>query len=147
MPSEDLTVSADIKWINWSDTMDKLAVKGPNGTQRTMDPGWDDQTVFALGANWGVSDGIEVRAGYNYAKSPIQDEDVARNLILPAVVESHYTVGAGFDLAGGWELDAHYMYVPEKTFTAPNDQTSMMDNGQEIGLSETSFGINLGYRF
>ncbi|MFW5910966.1 MAG: OmpP1/FadL family transporter, partial [Thiohalospira sp.] len=148
MPSEDVTVSADLKWINWSDTMDELAVEGPNGTQRTMDPGWDDQTVYALGANWGVADGVEVRAGYNYAESPIDSEDVVANMILPAVVESHYTVGAGFDLAGGWELDAHYMYVPEKTFTAPaNTGATDPNNEQEIGLSETSFGINLGYRF
>ena len=42
-----LTFSGDIKWINWSDTMDQLVIKGPTVTI-PYNTGWDDQTVFAL---------------------------------------------------------------------------------------------------
>lgn len=140
-----VTVSADVKWINWSDTMDKLSVTGPGGISVPMDPGWDDQSVYALGVDWAVNNRLNLRAGFNYGKSPIGNEDVSRNLILPAVVETHYTFGAGYDLDGHWELAFHYMYVPEKTFQAPSDDPMLP--GSRISLSEQSFGVNLGYRF
>ena len=143
-PTQKFTVSADIKWINWSDTMDKLSVKGPNGINIPMDPGWDDQTVYAVGVAYAVTDKVNLRAGYNHAESPIDEDDISSNLILPAIVESHYTVGADFRLNNHWDLGLHYMYVPENTLTAPAGDPMA---GTKISLSETSFGANIGYRF
>ncbi|MFO8023984.1 OmpP1/FadL family transporter, partial [Thiohalophilus sp.] len=136
--NDNLTVSADLKWINWSDTMDKLSVTGPGGSF-PMDPGWDDQTVYALGVAYGISERVTLRAGYNYAESPFGDSEAGQNLLLPAIVETHYTVGMNVLLNKHWELGGHYMYVPEETLTTTN--------GAKISLSEQSFGFNIGYRF
>ncbi len=144
-PNSKLTLSADLKWINWSDTMNKLAVTGPNNFVRTMNPGWDDQTVFAVGVNYDLNDRISLRGGYNYAKSPFGENQASRNLILPAIVESHYTLGAGFVLNSNWDLSVHYMYTPKKTLQAP--ATDLQAPGAIISLQETSFGANIGYRF
>ena len=138
-----LTVAADVKWINWSDTMDKLAVSGPGG-DTAMDPGWDDQFVFALGVAYEVNDRFNLRAGFNYGASPIDEESAANNLILPAVVETHYAVGADYRLDDHWDIGCHYMYVPENTITAGPGTSAP---GVKISLSEQSFGVNLGYRF
>lgn len=140
-----LTLAADIKWINWSDTMDKLTINGP-GVSIAMNTGWDDQTVYALGVNYAITDRVSLSAGYNYAKSPIGDEDVSNNLILPAIVETHYTVGAMYKLNKHWEMAMHYMYVPEKSLTAPGSDPNGL-GGTTISLSETSVGFNIGYRF
>ena len=140
--SDALTVSADAKWINWSDTMDKLTVKGP--VDVAMDPGWSDQTVYAVGVAYAVNERINVRAGYNYAKAPFGADKVSRNLILPALTETHYTVGMDYDINNRWQLALHYMYAPKVTLTAP--ATDPMA-GTKISLSETSFGANIGYRF
>lgn len=137
--NDNLTVSADLKWINWSDTMDKLSVTGPGGTF-PMNPGWDDQTVYALGVAYDLSERVTLRAGYNYAESPFGDGQAGQNLLLPAIVETHYTVGMNVVLNKHWELAWHYMEVPEKTLT---DSTS----GAKISLAEQSFGFNIGYRF
>ncbi|MGM0594483.1 MAG: OmpP1/FadL family transporter [Pseudomonadota bacterium] len=144
-PNGALTVSADMKWIEWSDTMDKLAVKGPGGFSMPMDPGWDDQTVYALGVAYAVSPKVNLRAGYNYAEAPFGENEVSSNLLLPAIVETHYTVGMDYRLNNRWELAWHYMHVPEKTLSAPADDANA--RGTEISLSETSFGMNIGYRF
>ncbi|MCW9089007.1 MAG: outer membrane protein transport protein [Gammaproteobacteria bacterium] len=136
-----LTVSADVKWIEWSDTMDKLAVKGPNGFSMAMDPGWEDQTVYALGVAYAVNPRMNLRVGYNYAESPFGEDKVSSNLILPAIVETHYTAGMDYRLNNHWELALHAMYVPEKSMSAP------ADDPMEISLSETSMGMNVGYRF
>lgn len=132
------TVAADVKWIHWSDTMDKLAVKGP-GISTAMDPGWDDQFVYAIGLAYKVNDRFNLRAGYNYSESPIDETNAASNLILPAVTETHYTVGADIKLNEHWDIGFHYMYVPENSVTAIT--------GEKISLSEQSAGLNLGYRF
>lgn len=140
-----LTLSADVKWIEWSDTMGKLAVDGPSGISVAMDPGWDDQTVYAVGVAYAVNNKVNLRAGYNYAESPFGADKVSSNLILPAIVESHYTLGMDVDLNKHWELAFHYMMVPEKTLSAPATDANMP--GAEISLSETSMGVNIGYRF
>ena len=144
-PTKKLTLSGDIKWIDWSSTMGKLSVKGPYGIEAPMDPGWEDQKVYALGASYAVNDKLNLRAGYNYASAPFKAKNVSRNLILPAVVESHYTVGADYKLNKHWDLGFHYMHAPKKTASAPlNDK---MAPGSSISLAEDSFGINVGYTF
>ncbi len=140
-----LTLAADVKWIEWSATMNKLAVEGPNGIVVPMDPGWDDQTVYALGIDYRVSSSVSLRAGYNYAEAPFDAAQVSRNLLLPAIVESHYTLGGDVQLNNHWQLAFHYMYVPEVTMRAPADDAMMP--GAEIALSERSAGVNIGYRF
>ncbi|KPJ98099.1 MAG: aromatic hydrocarbon degradation protein [Desulfobacterales bacterium SG8_35] len=142
--AESFTVAADVKWINWSDTMETLAVSGPGGIQVPMDPGWDDQVVFAIGLAYKVNDRFNLRAGFNYGESPIDGESAANNLVLPAIVETHYTVGADYRLDDHWEIGCHYMYVPENTVTAGPETSAP---GVKISLSEQSVGVNLGYRF
>jgi long-chain fatty acid transport protein len=142
--TEAFTVAADLKWINWSDTMETLAVSGPGGIQVPMDPGWDDQVVFAIGLAYKINDRFNLRAGFNYGESPIDEGSAANNLILPAIVETHYTVGADYRLDDHWEIGCHYMYVPENTVTAGPETSAP---GVRISLSEQSAGVNLGYRF
>lgn len=143
-PTDALTVSLDVRWIEWSATLGKLSVKGPS-VEVPMDPGWDDQTVYALGVAWKATERLNLRAGYNFAEAPFDEDKVSRNLILPAIVEEHYTVGADYRFNGHWDLGFHYMVVPEKTMHAPSDDPMMP--GAAISLSERSFGVNIGYRF
>ena len=142
--TQAFTIAADMKWINWSDTMETLAVVGPGEILVPMDPGWDDQLVLAMGLAYKVNDRLNLRAGFNYGESPIDSESAANNMILPAVVETHYTFGADYRLDAHWDIGFHYMYVPENTVTAGPETTAP---GVKISLSEQSFGMNLGYRF
>ena len=114
---------------------------GPDGYDFAMDPGWEDQLVYALGVSYQVNDALALRAGFNYAKSPIDEETAANNVILPGVVEDHYTIGIDYRF-DHWELAFHYMYAPENMVRA-----STGFPGTEIRLEEQSVGINLGYRW
>jgi long-chain fatty acid transport protein len=141
---QSFTVAADIKWIDWSDTMANLAVNGPGGIKVPMDPGWEDQMVFAIGLAYKINARFNLRAGFNYGASPIDEQSAANNLVLPAVVETHYTVGADYRIDEHWDIGCHYMYVPENIVTAGPGTNAP---GVKISLSEQSFGVNLGYRF
>lgn len=107
------TFAADYKQIKWS------AAKG------YKDFKWDDQNVYMLGYQF-TQDNWALRAGYNYAKSPIKDQGKAGfgglintfNLLgFPAIIESHYTVGGSYAFTKQTSLDLAYVYSPEKTET------------------------------
>lgn len=92
MPNPGLLIEADIKRIQFSEVLDKVTLKTPGGST-TMNFGWDDQTVFALGIQKKLNDKTTVRVGYNYGESPIGPEDVANNYGSLAVTEQHLTLG------------------------------------------------------
>jgi long-chain fatty acid transport protein len=139
-PVKALTFSLDVKQIQWSDTLDVLTVTGPNGMRLDLPSGWDDQTVIAVGVEYAVNQRLNVRAGYNQADAPIDEADVDSNLILPAVVEKHYALGADWRLTKFWDLGFHYSKGSQNTLASSFTPTS-------IGLEIQTFGINLGYRF
>ncbi|MGA9046207.1 OmpP1/FadL family transporter [Sulfuricurvum sp.] len=117
------TIAFDYKRINWSDA------KG------YKDFGWDDQDVYIIGYQF-AQDNWALRAGYNYAKSPIKAKSAASmmtpgdydgavlntlNLLgFPAIVEEHYTIGASYAFNKMTSIDLAYVYVPEVTETFDN---------------------------
>ena len=105
------TIALDYKQINWEDA------KG------YKDFGWKNQNVIALGYEYATKEWA-LRAGYNYAESPIEDAGVAGtmtnmfNLVgFPAIVESHITIGGSYALSEQTSVDLAYVYSPETTHT------------------------------
>ncbi len=117
------TIAADYKTIFWGDA------KGYS------DFGWENQDVYAVGYEY-AGKGWAVRVGYNYAKNPIAEQNGAKSATLnsglqpgqnyvgavknffnlagfPGIVETHYTIGAGYDITDALTLDGSFIYVPE----------------------------------
>ena len=90
---EDLLLAVDVRYIDYAHTPgfdeagfdNQFAVKGF---------GWDAVTVVAVGAQFSVADGLDVRTGYAFNNSPISDDVAFFNAPAPALVEHH--VSAGF---------------------------------------------------
>jgi len=143
-----MTYTIDIKRIKWGDA------KG------YKDFGWEDQTVFAIGAKfnedtywWGL--------GFNHASNPIPNNtdttvlaggntrgdtlNLANYAMFPATVENHYTVGGGFDISKEISLSGAFTYAPEVSDTV---------NGVSVGVgqittkhSQTATTIAMKYKF
>lgn len=96
-PMQGLLVEADVKRIGFSDVLDRVAIERPAGYAGAIPPampfGWSDQTVVALGVQKDLGDRMQLRAGFNYGKSPIGPEDVNGNFGSLAVVEKHLALG------------------------------------------------------
>jgi long-chain fatty acid transport protein len=87
---------------------------------------WEDQNVYSVGYEF-AKDKWALRAGYNYAKSPIKEQTAASmatdydgavinyfNLAgFPATVEQHITFGGGYNFNDSVELNVAYVYSPE----------------------------------
>jgi len=147
------TIAFDYKQIKWSDA------KGYE------DFAWKDQNVYAIGYEYAPK-GWAVRVGYNYSKSPIEEQAVVFNsagretninsanlsagtvntfnlLGFPGIVESHYTIGGSYDISDMTSVDLAYVYVPETSETYKNFA------GQNITTthSQTSFSAQLNFKF
>lgn len=96
-PLPGLLVEGDIKRIWYDDVMDRVAFRRPAGyagaVPAAMPFGWSNQTIYALGIQKDIGDKMQVRAGFNYGRSPIGSEDVNANLGSLAVVEKHLSLG------------------------------------------------------
>lgn len=107
--------------------------------------GWDDVTVYQLGAEWMPEsmEGITLRAGYSYGEQPISAQNVTINILAPATVEQHFTAGFSMDRDNGDQMSIAVMYAPEKSVSGPN----LFDPTQQVTLSMSQFEIEFAYSF
>jgi len=136
-PSETLLIEADIKQIMFSDVLDKVDLKTPNGTV-PMEFGWDDQTVYAIGMQKQVNAKTTLRLGYNYGASPIESEDVMNNIGSLAVTEEHLTLGLTRQL--GKKVSTSLSYA--KAFENKVED----DAGHYIELEQNVLNFQISYK-
>jgi long-chain fatty acid transport protein len=152
-----LVLEADVKWINWSNAAGY------------SDFDWDDQTVFAIGAQYKPTNKLALRAGYNYAKNPVNEHnnfdgtttttvqgktlpstyyyETFRIIGFPAIVEHHITLGFGYKFSDTFTLDLGFMYAFENTITETGTDLFGQPVQIESTLSETSLDFGLTWRF
>ncbi len=99
-PSDRLQLAADVQRINWSDVMESMQMRVSDTSGGYIDmilpQQWSDQTVFNVGGAYKLTDKFTMRAGYNHASNPIPSSWL--NYLFPAIVESHVTLGAGYQV-------------------------------------------------
>src|SRR5512139_2354925 len=97
---DKLLLEGDVRWLNWSDA------------QGYHEFDWDDQWVYALGAQYEVIPKLFLRAGFNYGSNPVKRHEnftgttfktvqgttlptyyyeTFRIIGFPAIVETHLT--------------------------------------------------------
>ncbi len=147
-----LTVAADVTRIEYGD-VDALANEGPTaneflsgfvgaltgdsslisnplGTNNGWGFGWDDIWVYKLGVNYDHNREWTFRAGFNYAPVPYNNSQALFNVLAPAVVEKHATVGFTYNFIPNAEFTMAYMHA----FNNDLDYT-YVGSGQFAGLS------------
>ena len=158
-PSKNLVIAADVLRINFSDVA-SVGNRGPGlpygvlgvpaffdlstrlGLDGGMGFGWEDQTVYKLGVQYGVNKRLQLRAGYNYGKSPIPNDQLAFNTLAPATVERHYSLGFTYKANDNLEVTGTYLHA------ASNVQAAVDQNiigGAQIDMHQNMFGLSLGW--
>ena len=122
----------DILQVNWS----SVDVFGLSPAQGGF--GWDDQTIFKIGAEVKSSETLAWRFGYNYGASPIGEEVIANNLLAPAITEHHLTGGLGQQLSKSSRLDYYIAYVPEVEIRNTSDTSGAKMFQWALGLGYSS---------
>jgi long-chain fatty acid transport protein len=112
--------------------------------------GWSDVNVCKLGAEYKYSNQWTFRAGYNHTDNPISGSDLAEvtfNILAPAVIKDHATLGLTYTLAPGSELTVAYMHAFKNSVTGTDpfgfDATGGPDT---IKMYQDSIGIAYGMK-
>ncbi|MGB5260827.1 MAG: outer membrane protein transport protein [Gammaproteobacteria bacterium] len=174
--TDNIDVAFDYQRINYTD-VSSISNKGPDasnpitffpsgcvtlpsgdnscilGADDGMGFGWDDADVFKVGINYDYNDKWSFRAGYNYAESPIQEDQVLFNFLAPAVTEHHLTLGASYRPDKNIEWSFNYSHAFSNTIKG---QTALGPNGSAfpvvspntngaIDMEINTFGVSFGY--
>jgi long-chain fatty acid transport protein len=116
-------------------------LEGCLGGKRGAGFGWDDMTVYKLGASWQYDDTWTFRGGYSITDQPIPKSEMTFNILAPGVMEDHFTVGFTRKRTDGNELNFSFMYAPEISIKGPQN----FDPTQTVELSMSQFEIELSY--
>jgi long-chain fatty acid transport protein len=145
---QKLLIEADVKWINWSDA---------DGYE---DFDWNDQWVFAIGTQFEPISKLFLRAGYNYAKTPVNRNnnfdgtrtrsdyyETFRLIGFPALAEHHITVGIGYDFTANFSVSLGYMHAFKNDLSESGTTPFGQPVKIESELTEDSIDFGLTWRF
>jgi long-chain fatty acid transport protein len=114
--------------------------------------GWTDQTAYKLGFRYALNKQWTLRAGYNYGKSPIPDDQLLFNMLAPAVTERFYTLGASYDYKGIADISFSFVNAPKtaQVCEAPSCTTMLSQNAGDFAAVELgyyAFGVGISMKF
>lgn len=144
------TVALDVVKIKYSGVQSVsnanrlLLGQGILGTDGGSGFGWKDQTVYKLGIVHEIDQNLTVRAGYNHGASTIPSTEIAFNVLAPATVEDHLTLGATWTLANKAELSGYFMHAFSHEQSGP---TALLGGGTStIKMNQNAVGIAYGWK-
>ena len=114
--------------------------------------GWTDQTIYKLGVDWQYTDELALRAGWNYGEAPIPEDQVLFNMLAPATVEHHLTLGAEYKFNEDYWLSVNYMHaflntIKGPTVFSPVSGAVVTGSNASIAMVQDTLGATLSIRF
>lgn len=142
-PMPGLLIEGDVKQIWFSKVMNSAIPTLPAGSPvpAAFNFGWSDQTVYALAVQKDIGDKMQVRAGFNYGKSPIGAEDVNSNVGAVAIVEKHLTLGLSRKFSDKATGSVSYVHGFEESMT------SNVGAANTIKLKQNILNFQVSYQF
>lgn len=86
--------------------------------------GWDDQNIIKIGVKHQVNNKLTLMGGWNHGKAPIGDDQTAFNVLAPATVEDHLTLGVDWKLTNKSNVTVAYMHAFENEIKGSSAQTA-----------------------
>ena len=162
-PDAKWLVAVDAKWINWESSMDVVTLEvsnPPEGMPEAPFPDgqggytnampfqmkWENQMVYALGIEYSVNEMNTVRAGFNYGKNPVPDDNLSP--LFPAIVETHATVGYGLQLNNlSFDLAYEHGFENSQTNENANQMVNPFGPGITVKHSQNTIHFETAYAF
>ena len=152
--TDQLTTAFDISHIMYEEIA-SVSNKGPLdfnappaenqlGADNGFGFGWENVTAYKLGFHYQYDSEWILRAGWNYGKSPIQEDQLLFNIMAPATVEHHATGGFTYNLNKNVELSGAI------THAFRHDQIGLdpaTNDNIRIGMSITTLEGGIAYKF
>jgi long-chain fatty acid transport protein len=107
--------------------------------------GWEDMTVYKIGYQVDVGSNT-FRVGYSHADQPIPESEVFFNVLAPAVIEDHITLGWTMRVGDNQEFNIAGMFAPSNSVKGNNP----LDGGStqiEIEMSQWEVQAGWAWRY
>lgn len=148
--SEKFHVAADVTKIKYSGipSLGNLNTIGTDllGTSNGPGFGWQDITIIKLGVAYQCSPALTLRIGWNHGDNPVRSSQTAINVLAPATIEDHLTMGFSWMLSENAEMSMTYWHGFETEvigdFTAGNGADSA-----NIKMHQDNLGIAYSWLF
>jgi len=168
--TDKLTINADYKRIFYG-SVDSIANKLPDvrpfhasfgginsqslGGDDGVGFGWEDVNIFKLGAQYVYSDTLTLRAGVSHNTDPFDGTETLFNILAPAVINTHLSVGASYTVAPAMTFNISFTHALAADITGANvnHQTigALGGNGTaeqiELEMYQNELEIGLTYNF
>ena len=107
--------------------------------------GWRDMTIVKFGLQWEASPDWILRTGFSHGKQPIPESEVVFNILAPAVIEDHLTLGFTYAASKTSEINFAYMHGFEKSVTGANP----LNPSQQVTLemSQNEAEVSWAWKF
>lgn len=159
--TKDLVIAADIQRIQFSDvnsignTLSQWngqpqlsGAAGNLGSSSGPGFGWQNATVYKLGASYNVNDKLTVRAGYNHVDQPVRGSEALFNVLAPAVVKDHLTFGGTYNIDEKSEVSFNYVHAFSNTVTGVGAIPLSFGGGDvSLKMYQDSLGVAYAYKF
>lgn len=114
----------------------------PLGDENGAGFGWDDMTIFKIGAEFRMIENWDFRVGYSHSTQPIGEDDVLFNILAPGLIEDHISLGFTRHL-GDKALHFAFTYSLNKDVVGAN----AFDENQQIKIEMNQLEFELGFTF
>lgn len=146
-----LTVAADVERINYSDIAsigNDLTLSQPFGSNQGAGFGWQDINVYRLGLNFQASPQLTLRAGYSRNDQPIEKDQTFLNILAPAVVQDHLSLGATWQIDDRQDLSIAYTHALEKEVKGNQSIPTTFGGGEaNLKMSQNILGFAYSYSY
>ncbi len=136
------TLALDLKYINNEDIKTISSQPAADGGF-----GWKDMTVIALGVQHQYNRALTFRAGYNYGKSPIDEEHAFANVLFPGIVEHHFTAGATLKFSNTMEFGWSAYITPKAKLIDSGTGDMFSSNNAGARLTHQQYGTQLSFKY
>ena len=114
------------------------------GNDNGLGFGWNDQTVYKIGAAYEYNKEWTVRAGWNYGKSPIDETngEILFSIVAPASTQNHLTLGATYSPTPNMEWSFSYVHA----FRFKQEGPTLIGSTGSLQMEQNAFGVSFGYK-
>jgi long-chain fatty acid transport protein len=143
----NVRLESDFEWLQFSNFKNLPINIGnnaanPPGLPTSVPEDWHNSFTVGIGGDWKFADDWVLRAGYQFYKTPIPDQDLTPS--IPDANDNVFTVGLGYT-HGHQSVEAAYGLSFYDTRNINNDQTAAFDGKYGVTVHLISFAYRYSF--
>ena len=107
--------------------------------------GWDDMDIYKIGMKLKLNNNWSLLSGFSYGKQPIGENDVMLNILAPAVIENHITLGINKKLENNNSFSFSISHGLSSSVSGYNPME--IPEQQKIEIKMHQWDFEIGYSF